>query len=127
MRILTVRGIELHREFEKRGFRAVEMYPGGAQDIWGIPRARRDLKGLRKGLQRHGIIGLKKTSQTMNSMPQQALLSAFFSSKTKPRSTAISQTAPSSCRNLKMSIQQIVDFQAGCDRMCRLLAFLQYM
>jgi predicted nuclease with RNAse H fold len=60
MRILTVRGIELHREFEKRGFRAVEMYPGGAQDIWGIPRARRDLKGLRKGLQRHGIIGLKK-------------------------------------------------------------------
>lgn len=60
MRVLTVRGIELRGELEKRGFRAVEMYPGGAQDIWGIPRARRDLEGLRKGLQRLGIKGLKK-------------------------------------------------------------------
>jgi predicted nuclease with RNAse H fold len=60
MRVLTVRGIELRGELEKRGFRAVEMYPGGAQDIWGIPRARRDLEGLRNGLQRLGIIGLKK-------------------------------------------------------------------
>jgi predicted nuclease with RNAse H fold len=60
MRMLTVRGIELRGEFEKRGFRAVEMYPGGAQDIWGIPRARRDLTGLRRGLQRLGIKGLKK-------------------------------------------------------------------
>jgi hypothetical protein len=60
MRMLTVRGIELRGEFEKRGFRAVEMYPGGAQDIWGIPRARRDLTGLRRGLQDLGIKGLKK-------------------------------------------------------------------
>lgn len=60
MRVLTVRGIELRGELEKRGFRAVEMYPGGAQDIWEIPRARRDLEGLRKGLQRLGIKGLKK-------------------------------------------------------------------
>lgn len=60
MRVLTVRGIELRGELEKMGFRAVEMYPGGAQDIWGIPRARRDLEGLRKGLQRLGIKGLKK-------------------------------------------------------------------
>ena len=60
MRVLTVRGIELRGELEKRGFRAVEMYPGGAQDIWGIPRARRDLEGLRKGLQRLGIKGLKR-------------------------------------------------------------------
>ena len=60
MRVLTVRGIELRGELEKRGFRAVEMYPGGAQDIWEIPRARRDLEGLRKGLQRLGIKGLKR-------------------------------------------------------------------
>ena len=60
MRVLTVRGIELRGELERMGFRVVEMYPGGAQDIWGIPRARRDLSGLRVGLQRLGIKGLKK-------------------------------------------------------------------
>ena len=60
MRVLTVRGIELRGELERMGFRVVEMYPGGAQDIWGIPRARRDLEGLRKGLQRLDIKGLKK-------------------------------------------------------------------
>jgi predicted nuclease with RNAse H fold len=59
MRALTVRGIELRGKLEKRGFRVVEMYPGGAQDIWGIPRARRDLKGLHRGLQRLDIKGLK--------------------------------------------------------------------
>ena len=60
MRALTVRGIEIREELEKREFRVVEMYPGGAQDVWGIPRARRDLPGLRRGLQRLGIRGLKK-------------------------------------------------------------------
>jgi predicted nuclease with RNAse H fold len=60
MRVLTVRGIELRGELEKGEFRVAEMYPGGAQDIWGIPRARRDLNGLRKGLQRLGIKGLKR-------------------------------------------------------------------
>lgn len=60
MRVLTVRGIELRKELEKKGFHVAEMYPGGAQDIWKIPRARRDLPGLRRGLQRLGIKGLKK-------------------------------------------------------------------
>jgi predicted nuclease with RNAse H fold len=60
MRALTVRGIEIREELEKREFRVAEMYPGGAQDIWGIPRARRDLPGLTRGLQRLGIRGLKK-------------------------------------------------------------------
>jgi len=60
MSALTVRGIELRRELEKRKFFVAEMYPGGAQDIWGIPRARRDLGGLRKSLQCLGIKGLKR-------------------------------------------------------------------
>jgi predicted nuclease with RNAse H fold len=60
MRGLTVRGIELRRKLGSQGFRVVEMYPGGAQDIWEIPRARRDLTGLRQGLQRLGIKGLRK-------------------------------------------------------------------
>jgi len=60
MRMLTVRGMALKQTLEKRGFHVIEMYPGGAQDVWGIPRARRDMDGLRAGLQRLGIKGLEK-------------------------------------------------------------------
>jgi predicted nuclease with RNAse H fold len=60
MRALTERGIRLKLRLEAEGFRAVEIYPGGAQDIWGLPRAKRDLAGLRGGLARLGIKGLKK-------------------------------------------------------------------
>ena len=59
MRGLTERGMRLRAELETRGVRAVEMYPGGAQDIWRIPRARRDRKGLRRGLARLGLKGLR--------------------------------------------------------------------
>jgi predicted nuclease with RNAse H fold len=59
MRGLTERGMRLRRELEKRGLRTVEMYPGGAQDVWGIPRARRDQTGLRRGLAGLGLRGLR--------------------------------------------------------------------
>ncbi len=59
MRMLTERGLNLKAEIEAMGFRAVECYPGGAQDIWGIPRQHRDLNGLREGLELLGIKGLK--------------------------------------------------------------------
>jgi hypothetical protein len=60
MRVLTLRGIALKKTFEKRGFRVLEMYPGGAQDVWGIPRAKRDEAGLRRGLARLGLRGLRR-------------------------------------------------------------------
>jgi len=60
MRSLTERGISLCRKLEVEGWPVIEVYPGGAQDIWGIPRAKRDLEGLREGLRRLGIRGLKK-------------------------------------------------------------------
>jgi len=60
MRALTVRGIGLRRLLEKEGFQVVEIYPGGAQDVWGIPRARHDLRKLRQGLIRLGVKGLAK-------------------------------------------------------------------
>lgn len=60
MRVLTKRGIKLREVLERAGFRVVEIYPGGAQDIWGIPRARHNLSGLRDGLRKRGISGLKK-------------------------------------------------------------------
>jgi predicted nuclease with RNAse H fold len=60
MRALTVRGIALRRLLEKEGLQVVEIYPGGAQDVWGIPRARHDLRKLRRGLIRLGVKGLAK-------------------------------------------------------------------
>lgn len=50
MRALTERGMKLRAEVEAMGFRAVECFPGAAQDVWGLPRKRRDLEGLRAGL-----------------------------------------------------------------------------
>ncbi|MGD2295455.1 MAG: DUF429 domain-containing protein [Candidatus Aminicenantes bacterium] len=62
MRKLTARGIILKEELEKLNLRTAEIYPGGAQDIWGIPRAKKSLSALRKGLQKLGITGLKQDS-----------------------------------------------------------------
>lgn len=60
MRGLTERGMRLRPQFEALGIRTVEMYPGGAQDVWRIPRAGRDRNGLRRGLARLGLKGLRK-------------------------------------------------------------------
>jgi predicted nuclease with RNAse H fold len=60
MRVLTERGIDLKNAIEKKDFQVVEIYPGGAQDVWGIPRAKRDLAGLREGLKNLGIRGLRE-------------------------------------------------------------------
>lgn len=60
MRGLTERGIRLMRRLETQGFRVIEIYPGGAQDIWRIPRAKLSLPGLRRGLTRLGIKGLTR-------------------------------------------------------------------
>jgi predicted nuclease with RNAse H fold len=60
MRGLTERGIALKNVIAKKGFQVVEIYPGGAQDIWGIPRVKHDTQGLREGLHRLGIRGLRE-------------------------------------------------------------------
>jgi len=62
MRGLTERGMRLRDEFEKVGLRTVEMYPGGAQDVWGFPRAKRDRIKLRRGLGKLGLRGLRVNS-----------------------------------------------------------------
>jgi predicted nuclease with RNAse H fold len=62
MRGLTERGIRLREILEEEGFKVIEIYPGGAQDVWRIPRARNDLSGLRRGLGHLGIRGLKRES-----------------------------------------------------------------
>ncbi len=62
MRGLTERGMALRAALETLGLRVIEMYPGGAQDVWGLSRARRDKNGLRRGLARLGITGLRRDS-----------------------------------------------------------------
>lgn len=58
MRMLTERGLALKAKIEMLGYRAVECYPGGAQDVWGLPRQHRDRPGLRRGLEELGVKGL---------------------------------------------------------------------
>jgi predicted nuclease with RNAse H fold len=59
MRQLTQRGMQLKAALEARGITVIETYPGAAQDIWGIPR-QRDVIGLRRGLARFSLQGLKR-------------------------------------------------------------------
>lgn len=60
MRKLTERGIKLKKLLKDRGFEVIEVYPGGAQDVWNIPRKQRGLEKLMNGLKKLGIKGLKK-------------------------------------------------------------------
>ena len=58
MRMLTERGMALGEKIAMMGYRAVECYPGAAQDVWGIPRQHRDRHGLLRGLRTLGLKGL---------------------------------------------------------------------
>ena len=59
MRMLTERGLRLKEEIEAAGLVPVECYPGGALDVWGLPRQQHDRDGLRRGLARLGVRGLR--------------------------------------------------------------------
>jgi uncharacterized protein len=61
MRKLTVRGINIKQTLEKQGLTVIEAYPGGAQDIWGIPRKQKGLCLLKEGLEKLGLTGLDCT------------------------------------------------------------------
>jgi hypothetical protein len=58
MRKLTSRGMCLRRILESKCFSVIEVYPGGAQDVLGIPRKQRGLDRLRAGLKKAGVKGL---------------------------------------------------------------------
>lgn len=57
MQQLTQRGINLAQRIRNLGFTVIESYPGGAQDILGLPRKQKDLKVLISGLKAFGIQG----------------------------------------------------------------------
>jgi predicted nuclease with RNAse H fold len=58
MRMLTERGIKLSKKLSSIGFRVIESYPGGVQDVLKIPR-KKNIKGLIDGLKRLGIKGCR--------------------------------------------------------------------
>ena len=58
MRKLTERGIRLKKFLEEKNFSSIEVYPGGAQDVLGIPRKQKGLEKLKVGLENLGIKGL---------------------------------------------------------------------
>ncbi|MGQ9802082.1 MAG: DUF429 domain-containing protein [Candidatus Saccharicenans sp.] len=51
MRMLTARGIALKKRIQRPGCRVIEVYPGAAQEVWGLPRAGSDRIGLARGLE----------------------------------------------------------------------------
>jgi len=59
MRTLTTRGIMLKNMLEDFGLKVIEVYPGGAQDVLGLPRKSRDLQELIAGLKSIGLSGLR--------------------------------------------------------------------
>ena len=79
MRMLTERGLALKAKIEEMGYRAVECYPGGAQDVWGIPRQHRDIKGLWRGVKELGVRGLTeaRTSDELDAVTA-ALVGRWF-------------------------------------------------
>lgn len=74
MRKLTKRGIKIKEKLEKKGFKVIEVYPGGAQDILEIPRKQRGLAKLREGLQK---IGAKNLTKEMTGDELDAVTSAL--------------------------------------------------
>ena len=59
MRKLTERGLTLKASLEADRFSVVEVFPGGAQDVLGLPRKQHDLEGLRDGLRQLGLRGIR--------------------------------------------------------------------
>jgi len=60
MRKLTERGIRLKEIIEEKDFKVIEVYPGGAQDMLGIPRKQKGIDELRKGLMKIDVKGISK-------------------------------------------------------------------
>lgn len=58
MRPLTLRGIALRARLEGLGLQVIEVFPGAAQEMLGLPRKQGGLPRLLAGLRRLGLSGL---------------------------------------------------------------------
>lgn len=59
MKRLAERGMKLKARLEAEGFHVIEVFPGGAQDLLGLPRKHKDLAKLKKGLTQIGLKGIE--------------------------------------------------------------------
>jgi predicted nuclease with RNAse H fold len=59
MKILAERAIKLKEKLEESGYCVIEVYPGGTQDLLGIPRKSRGTILLKEGLISIGVKGLR--------------------------------------------------------------------
>jgi len=57
MRMLTARGMAIAETLSKSGLRVVEGYPGGSQDLLGLPRKKAGLDLLQRRLRSRGLGG----------------------------------------------------------------------
>jgi predicted nuclease with RNAse H fold len=74
MRKLTERGMRLKKILEAEKFVTIEAYPGGAQDVLGIPRKQKGLEKLKVGL---GNLGLKGLNNLMSDHELDAVTCAY--------------------------------------------------
>ncbi|MEM4382529.1 MAG: DUF429 domain-containing protein [Candidatus Caldarchaeum sp.] len=58
MRMLTARGMKLAAALRQKGVKVYETYPGGVQDVLGLPRKQQGVAKLVKGLRKLGVKGL---------------------------------------------------------------------
>jgi uncharacterized protein len=93
MRKLTVRGIDLKNRLESRKLTVIEAYPGGAQDVLGIPRKQQGLDKLKAGLEKLGITGL---NSEMSDHELDAVTCAYVG-KLFLEGQAVSYGAPNQC------------------------------
>ena len=74
MRKLTERGIRLKEILEAENLIAREAYPGGAQDVLGIPRKQKGLEKLKAGLDN---LGIKRLNNLMSDHELDAVTCAY--------------------------------------------------
>jgi predicted nuclease with RNAse H fold len=63
MRVLTARGMRVARKWRREGWRVLEGYPGGAQDLLGLPRKSSGTEALQQALRRQGLGGALEQRQ----------------------------------------------------------------
>ena len=74
MRKLTERGISLKKILKAQNFVVIEAYPGGAQDVLGIPRKQKGLDNLKAGLEN---LGIKRLHSEMSDHELDAVTCAY--------------------------------------------------
>lgn len=78
MRLLTARGLSLAGQLRAEGFDVIETYPGGAQDVLGLPRKGAGERRLQRALVRFGFRGdVKRRELTHDELD--AILCGFTS------------------------------------------------